>query len=86
VKQEHDASSRGRCSSLIAPLYASILKLGCYGPISCKKFAKCFHLYSKGLSPKRLKILKDLIVKEIHKFFGLVHNKNGYNYIFSEDP
>jgi hypothetical protein len=86
VKQEHDASSRCRCSNLVAPLYASILELGSKGPISRKKFAKCFHLYSKALSSKRLKIFKDLIAEEIHKFFGHVHNKNGYSYVFSENP
>lgn len=81
MKQEHDASSRSRCSNLAAPFYASILELGNKGPISRKKFPKCFHLCSKGLNPKRLKIFKDLIVEEIHKFFGLVHNKNGYSYV-----
>ncbi len=82
VKQEHDASSRGRCFSLVAPLYANILELGSKGPISRKKFAKRFHLSSKGLSPKRLKIFKDIIVEEIRKFFGPIHNKNEYSNFF----
>jgi len=42
MKQEHDASSRSRCSNLAAPFYASILELGNKGPISRKKFPKCF--------------------------------------------
>jgi hypothetical protein len=25
-------------------------------------------------------------VEEMHKCFGVVHNKNGYSYVFSEDP
>jgi hypothetical protein len=70
MKWKHDTSSRGRCSSLVAPLYTSILELGNGGPISRKKFAECFHFCAKGLSPKWLKILKDLTVEEIHKFFG----------------
>ncbi len=86
VKQEHDTSSRGRCSSLVTPLYANISELGNGGPISRKKFAKCFHLCVEGLSPKQFKIPKDLIMEDIHKFFGPIQNKNGYNYVFNENP
>jgi hypothetical protein len=25
-------------------------------------------------------------VEEIHKFFGPIQNKNGYNYVFNENP
>jgi hypothetical protein len=54
VKQEHDAISRGRCSSLAALLYASILKLGNKGPISHKKFVKSFHLCSKRFKSQKI--------------------------------
>jgi hypothetical protein len=43
VKQEHDASSRCRCSSLVTPLYASILELGSKGPMGYH-----FFRYGKG--------------------------------------
>ncbi len=68
------------------PLYANILKLGNGGPISRKRFAKCFHLCVEGPSPKQFKIPKDVIMEEIHKFFGPIQNKNGYNYVFNENP
>lgn len=32
-----------------------------------------------------VQVPKDLTIKEVAKYFGLVHNKNGYNYVFCED-
>lgn len=29
---------------------------------------------------------RDLIVEEIHKYFGPIQNKNSYKNVFSEDP
>jgi hypothetical protein len=56
VKHKHDTRSRGRCFGMATPLYANIPKLGNGGPISCKKFAKRFHLCVEGLSLKWFKI------------------------------
>lgn len=33
-----------------------------------------------------MKIPRDLIVEEIHKYFGPIQNNNGYKNVFSEDP
>ncbi len=40
---------------------------------------------SIGLSPKQIRIPRDITMEDIHKYFGPVHNKNGYSYVFSED-
>ncbi len=56
------------------------------GPLKCKEFVEWYGLSSKGLSPKRIKIPRNIIMEEIQKYFGPVHNRNGYNYVFSENP
>jgi hypothetical protein len=39
------------------------------------------------MNPKHVQMPKDLMTKEdVAKYFGLVHNKNGYSYVFCEDP
>lgn len=86
MKQEHDIAPRGsRPFSFVAPLYASILDLSDGGPISRREITMCYNLSSIGLSPKRIKIPRDITMEDIHKYFGHVHNKNGYSYVFSED-
>jgi hypothetical protein len=75
-----------RSSSFVVPLYTKVPKLSNGGLVSREEFAKCYELCSKGLSPERIKIPKDVTMEEMHKCFGLVHNKNGYSYVFSEDP
>jgi len=49
-------------------------------------FIKEYKLSSKGKSAKRIKISRDVIVEEVAKYFQPIQNKNGYNYIFNEDP
>jgi hypothetical protein len=86
VKHEHETTPRvgSRSSGFIAPLYAKVPKLRNVGHINRKEFAKCYDIWSKGLSPKRIKILGDVIV-EAHKCFGPMHNENGYSYVCSEN-
>ncbi len=75
-----------RFSSFLVPLYAKVPKIRNGGLINWKEFAKCYELCLEGLSPERIKIPRDVTVEEMHKCFGVVHNKNGYSYVFSEDP
>jgi hypothetical protein len=75
-----------RSFGFVFPLYVRIPVLNGGGPMSCKMFVKHYDLCSKGLNPKCIKIPRKIIVEETHKYFGPMHNKNGYNYVFSEDP
>ncbi len=68
------------------PLYKTIPELDDGGPISHREFVEQYGCSSKGLSPKRIKIPRDVTMEEIHKYFGPVHNKNGYSYVFNENP
>lgn len=78
MKHEHDTTPRGsRPSSFIAPLYASIPNLGDGGPISYKEFVVRYNLSSISLNHKWIKIPRNIIMEDIHKYFGVVHNKNG---------
>jgi hypothetical protein len=81
VKHEHETTLRvsSRSFGFIVPLYVKVPKLGNGGHINRKEFAKCYDIWSKGLSPKRIKILGDVIV-EVHKCFRPMHNENGYSY------
>jgi len=54
--------------------------------MSCKMFVERYDLCLEGLNPKCIKILRNIIVEEMHKYFGPMHNKNGYSYVLSEDP
>ncbi len=67
-------------------MYAKVPKLSNGGLISQGEFAKCYEFCLEGVSPKKVRIPRDVTMEEVHKFFGLVHNKNGYIYVFSEDP
>lgn len=63
VKLEHDVgNSRGDKTSMVTPLYVTVPKLGNGGPIFCKEFTEWYKLYVEGLSPKHVKIPKDLTV------------------------
>jgi len=85
TKQEHDTPRNNRSSGFVVPLYANIPVLGDGGPISCKTFVERYDLCLEGLNLKCIKILRNIIVEEMHKYFGPMHNKNGYNYVLSED-
>ncbi len=41
---------------------------------------------SEGLSPKRVRIPRDITMDYIQKYFGPIHNQNGYNYVLNENP
>jgi len=64
----------------------SILVLGDGGPMNHKVFVEHYDLCLEGLSPKCIRIPKYIIMEEVYKYFGLVHNKNGYSYVFNENP
>jgi hypothetical protein len=60
--------------------------LGDGGPISINEFANKYKFSCEGLSPKHVKVLKDISLEEINKFFAPIVNSNGYNYEFVKDP
>jgi len=82
VKIKHESDRRSRKLGLVTPLYETIPKLGDSGPINRKEFAKWYEFSLKGLSPKRFRIPRDVIVEEIQKYFRLIHNRNGYSLCF----
>ncbi len=53
--------------------------------MSRKEFVKKYDFSCERLSPKWVKVLKDITLEEISKFFGHVINKNGYSYEFTKD-
>jgi len=69
-----------------SPLYAPILELGDGSPMSRKDFVEKYDLCCEGLSPKRVKVPRDIFLEDISKIFGPIVNKNGYNYEFTKDP
>ncbi len=84
MKQKGDLHLKGHKPGFIAPLYVAILELGDGGPMSRKEFPKN-DLNYVGLNLKRVKVLKDITLEKINKFFGPIVNKNGYNYEFIKD-
>jgi hypothetical protein len=66
-------------------LFAIIPKLGNGGPVSRKEFVDKY-LNCERLSPKWVKVLRDITLEEINKFFGHVVNKNSYSYELTKDP
>ncbi len=71
--------------SFIAPLYVRIPILDVGGPMNRKVFVEHYDICLEGLNPKCIRIPRKIIVEEVHMYFGPMHNKNGYNYVFSED-
>jgi hypothetical protein len=53
-------------------LYATIPELGNGGPMSRKEFAEKYDFSCERLSPKRVKVLKDITLEEINKFLDLL--------------
>ncbi len=49
-------------------------------------FAKRYDFSAQGLSPKHVRIPKDIVVKYFFELFGPLANKNGYNYVHIDDP
>lgn len=89
VKVEHEPSNlKGSFLKFVGfacPLYVEVLEIGDGSPISHKIFVKIYGFSSKGMKPKRVRIPKDLTIEEVSNFFGPIHNKNGHNYVHSED-
>ncbi len=85
LKIEHEFGPISKGLGLVTPLYKTFLELGDGGSISRREFVEWYGRSSKGLSPKRIRILRNVIIEEIHKYFGHVHNQNGYSYVFNEN-
>ncbi len=54
--------------------------------MSKKNFIKKYDFYYEGLSPKCVEVSRDISLEDIDKIFGLIVNKNKYNYEFIKDP
>ncbi len=68
------------------PLYAKPLEVSDGKALTCKEFVEVYGLNSIGISPKRIRVPRDITIEEVSKVFGPIQNKNGHNYVFSEDP
>jgi hypothetical protein len=85
MKQEGDIHLKGLRPGFVSPLYAPIPVLGDGGPISKKEFVEKYEFCCEDLSPKHVRVPKDISLKDISKFFGPIVNKNGYSYEFTKD-
>lgn len=79
VKLEGEVHFEGQKVGFATPLYATIPKLGNGGQMSKKEFAEKYDFNCEGLSPKRMKVPRDITLEEINKFFEPIVNKNGYS-------
>jgi hypothetical protein len=50
-----------------------------------KEFVKVYGLSAMGISPKWIKVPRDITTEEVSKVFGPIQNENGHSYVFSED-
>jgi hypothetical protein len=71
VKQEGE---HGHHTGFAMPLYNKVSKLGDGRPLFTKDFVKKYDLCCEGLSPKLIKISRDLTIEGVTKVFGLVVN------------
>jgi hypothetical protein len=87
VKHEGETHLKGQNRlGFVTPLYVPIPKLGDGSPMSKKDFIKKYDFYCQGLSPKCVEVSRDISLEDIDKIFGLIVNKNKYNYEFTKDP
>jgi hypothetical protein len=49
-------------------------------------FVECYDVSVQGLSPKHVRVPRDIVVEDIFKLFKPLANKNGYNYVHINDP
>jgi hypothetical protein len=87
VKHKGETHLKGKNRfSFVTPLYAPIPKLGDGSLMSKNDFAIKYYLYCEGLSPKCIKVPRDISLEDIDKIFCPILNKNEYNYEFTKDP
>ncbi len=84
MKIEHESSPRSNGHGLVTPLYKTVPKLDDGRPISHREFTKWYGLSLERLCLKRIRILRNITMEEIQKYFGPIQNQNGYNYVFKE--
>ncbi len=72
--------------SFVALVYATIPKPGNGSPMNRNDFAQIYRLVYIGFSPKGVKVPIDISLEDVSKGFGPIINKNGYNYIYLNDP
>jgi hypothetical protein len=82
IKHEFGPRSKGLG---ITPLYKTFLELGDGMPINHREFVEWYGHSLEGLSPKRIRIPRNVTMEEIHKCFGPIHNRNGYSFVFNEN-
>jgi len=69
-----------------SPLYAEILKLEDGSHMIWIHFTEWYDVSVQGLSPKHVRVPKNIVVEDIFKLFRPLANKNGYNYVHIDDP
>jgi hypothetical protein len=84
-KVKHEGK-HGHHAGFVAPLYGKVPKLGDGWPLFTKDFVEKYDLCCEGLSPKHIKIPRDLTIKGVTKVFGLVVHWNGYSYLHYVNP
>ncbi len=67
-------------------MYAKIPKLRHGSRMIRIHFAKRYDFSAQGLSPKHVRVPKDIVVKYFFELFGPLANNNGYNYVHIDDP
>ncbi len=50
------------------------------------QFVDHYGLCFEGLNPKRVKVPRDITLKDVSRIFGPIVYRNGYNYVHKEDP
>jgi hypothetical protein len=86
VKVEGDYNFPTNKPRFASPLYAEISKLEDGSHMTWIHFTERYDVSAQGLSPKHVRVPKDIVAKDIFKLIGPLANKNGYNYVHIDDP
>jgi hypothetical protein len=86
IKVERDYNSPVNKPRFTSPFYVQIHKIGNERCMIQIHFVEQYDISVQGLSPKHVKVPKDIAEKDIFKLFGPLANKNGYNYVHIDYP
>lgn len=67
------------------PLYVGVPPLSDGSPISKQVFVEIYDAFAFWLSPKQVRVPKDITLEHIKSLFGLVVSNNKYVHSFGED-
>jgi len=86
IKVERDYNSPVNKPRFASPFYVQIHKIGNERCMIQIHFVEQYDISVQGLSPKHVKVPKDIVEKDIFKLFEPLANKNGYNYVHIDYP